>query len=134
MKRVSFFLFLFILSILSCRDNPLTEKVYSIKVYNNSQKTVTTFYEKNYPDTNLPDQKPLLSEIKQNNYTFIDSREKWEEAFSEAPKDTLSFYILSIDTLSKYPWGIITSQYKILKRYDLSLQDLQNQNWRITYP
>ena len=134
MKRVIFFLFLIIFLVLSCRDNPFVEKVYSIRVYNNSQKRVTTFYQKNYPDTNLSNPKPLLSEIKPNDYIFIDSRKKWEEVFSEAPKDTLSFYNISSDTLSTYSWDIIISRYNILKRYDLSLQDLQNLNWRITYP
>ncbi len=36
-----------------------------------------------------------------------------------------------IDTTS---WDIIKADYIVLRRYDLSLQDLENSNWTITYP
>lgn len=50
------------------------------------------------------------------------------------PADTLSIFIFSYDTLRKYDWETIRKEYKILKRYDLSLPDLRNLNWKVVYP
>jgi hypothetical protein len=47
-----------------------------------------------------------------------------EEVFKYVKSDTLSFFIFSSDTLNKYPWDSIRSNYMILQRYDLSLTDL----------
>ncbi len=49
-------------------------------------------------------------------------------------KDTLSVFFFHQDTLQKYKWQEIKDKYKILKRYDLSLNDLQNLNFSIPYP
>ncbi len=32
------------------------------------------------------------------------------------------------------PWDTVKAKYLVLKRYDLSLQDLESMNWTITYP
>ncbi|MEO6682812.1 MAG: hypothetical protein ABIN48_08285 [Ginsengibacter sp.] len=48
--------------------------------------------------------------------------------------DTLSLFVFSYDTLIKYDWETIRTQYKVLKRYDLSLKDLNQLNWTVTYP
>ncbi len=32
------------------------------------------------------------------------------------------------------PWDTIRTKYMILKRYDLSIEDLERMNWTITYP
>ncbi|NLL27401.1 MAG: hypothetical protein GX259_01250 [Bacteroidales bacterium] len=66
--------------------------------------------------------------------TPYDSKEKWEKVFKKLPKDTLSIFIFDSDTLAKYSWDRIRSDYNILKRYDLSLKDLETQNWTISYP
>ena len=44
------------------------------------------------------------------------------------------FYVFSVDTLEKYSWEEIREGYKILKRYDLSMDDLDSLDWTITYP
>jgi hypothetical protein len=66
-------------------------------------------------------------------YSYLDSKKDWDEVLV-SPKDTISMFILSKDTLDKYDWAKIRSDYNILKRYDLSLADLQRMNWTITYP
>jgi len=64
-------------------------------------------------------------------YSYWDSKEKWGDIL---PSDTISMYILSKDTIDKYSWDLIRSGNRILKRYDLSIKDLEKQNWTITYP
>jgi len=48
--------------------------------------------------------------------------------------DTLSFAIFDADTIAAYPWDVINSEYKILRRYDLSIHDLQKLNYTLYYP
>jgi len=37
------------------------------------------------------------------------------------------------NTLETTSWDTIKLNYKVLKRYDLSFQDLEKMNWTITY-
>lgn len=118
----------------TCKKNPFVEKVYSIKVKNNSSQWINFFDSRIYPDTVLPEVKPNYGATRPNNFAYLDSKIDWPNVFSKLPKDTLSIFILSSDTISTYKWPFIRSQYKILKRYDLSLQDLENNNFTVTYP
>jgi hypothetical protein len=47
---------------------------------------------------------------------------------------TLILYLFSADTIEQVPWERIRDEYIILKRYDLTLSDLDSMNWTITYP
>ncbi len=88
-----------------------------------------------YPDTMLPISNLYVAkEIKANSTYFKYSGIKWEEIFEELPQDTLSVFIFHTDTLKKYSWEEIRDDYKILKRYDLSLEDLEETDFMITYP
>ena len=118
----------------TCKKNPFVERVYSIKVENNSSQWINFFDNRVYPDTLLPAAKPYYGASRPNSYAYIDSKSDWPDVFARLPKDTLSIFILSSDTVNTFNWDIIRSQYKILKRYDLSLQDLKNSNFTITYP
>jgi len=48
--------------------------------------------------------------------------------------DTLSFFILSPDTILKYGWEDVRKNYRILKRYDLSYSDVESLDFKIYYP
>lgn len=118
-----------------------------IVVINNSRMTIAfchyTFstvaakYGRLYPDTLLPteDLNPFCKRIDpmslyktQLRIETITIKTLFEE------KDSLMFFIFSADTLKKYSWDEIREDYKILKRYDLSVVDLDSLNWTITYP
>ena len=43
-------------------------------------------------------------------------------------------FIFSSDTLTKYGFSEIRSGYRILKRYDLSRQDLERLSYLVQYP
>ena len=58
----------------------------------------------------------------------------WEKYFNLLPRDTLSIYIFHTDTLNKYPWNIVKEKYMVLKRYDLSLSDLKQLDFKVSYP
>jgi hypothetical protein len=81
-----------------------------------------------YPDTTLSfDNKNIgyttnPNEIAHRSVGSI-SREQWISSF---PKDTVSIYIFNKDTLDVYSWQVIQQNYKILQRYDLSLEDINN--------
>lgn len=109
----------------------LADHVYSIKVQNNTADTLQFYASYVYPDTAIAKEKPRLKMAYPSNYSYWDSKEKWEAIL---PSDTISMYILSKDTVDNYSWDLIRSDNKILKRYDLSIKDLEKQNWTITYP
>ncbi|NWO28348.1 hypothetical protein [Capnocytophaga sp. oral taxon 903] len=59
---------------------------------------------------------------------------QWGEILKKLPKDTLSIFIFSSDTLNKYSWEEVRRDYKILKRYDLSYEDCVRLNFIVPYP
>jgi hypothetical protein len=119
----------------TCRKNPLAKNVFRIWVENKTNKAITFLVSRNYPDTTIPDEENKLRGVApstRNPYDF--SEKKWSDVFDNLPADTLSVFIFSGDTLVKYNWQQIRSGYKILKRYDLSRQDIERLNYTTTYP
>ena len=117
----------------------LRDTEYALNIQNNSDKP-TAFYvaalgvRHLYPDTTLETTKPIIATIQpgKTNPWYINL--SFDDLFKQLPKDTLSVYFFSIDTLNKYDWSTIRDQYNVLKRYDLSLQDLKNKNFILSYP
>lgn len=134
--------FTIILCVQSCeklamdRDYPLyvlNESNHSIKVYFNDDANHSALY----PDTLISDFEDRLSiEIPIGGKKSVAGGDAtWENIFEvSAPSDTLSLFVFHTDTLSKYNWDVIRNQYKILKRYDISLADLRQIDFTITYP
>ena len=127
---ILFVLIMAALSVKSCEPY-CVDNVYSIIVENKLIDTIQVYASLNYPDTSLSEEKPRLKMVYPNKYSRIDSNEKWEDIL---PNDTVCVFILSKDTVDKYSWDLIRSSNRILKRYDLSIKDLEKQNWTITYP
>ncbi|HEY5507722.1 MAG TPA: hypothetical protein VIK29_03555 [Paludibacter sp.] len=138
MKITTGILFTLLLMAFSC--DKIADHVYSITVKNNTSHDIQATpglgpnYMSSYPDTAIPELKPDLVPIAPNGYSYLDLSAKWETIFPRLPADTLSIYIFSTDTLNVYDWSKIRTGYKVLKRYDLSLDDLQKSNYTITYP
>ena len=102
---------------------------------------VTSAYE--FPDTMIfktqpnPLLDPNFTKVlpKESNTQVLWHRGCIELAFKDLiPSDTLMVYIFDSKVLKNTPWETVKANYLILKRYDLSLQDLKNTNWTITYP
>src|SRR5688572_20755122 len=118
------------------------EDFYAVTIENHSDQHIKFYVTMpwshfQYPDTLLPAQEihpiELLPSKSTHYYTGLPGP-PWEEIFKRLPADTLSIYIFDADTLSAHPWNVIRSQYNILKRYDLSLQDLQSLDFVVMYP
>jgi len=129
MKIRSLIVLLVLICCVSCE--PLVDHVYSIKIHNNTSDTIQFYGSYAYPDTTITNEKPRLKMAYPSKYSYWDSKEKWEALLLS---DTISIFILSKDTVDKYSWDKIRSGYKILERYDLSLNDLKKQNWKVIYP
>lgn len=134
MKKILIILVFFVSYAGTCEKNPFAENVFRIKIANNSADTVTTLVSYQYPDTTIPDRYDRLGGIRPNDFRYFDSREPWKEVFKDLPKDTLSVFYFSLDTIQAYDWQTIRSGYRILKRVDVSLQDLENNNYMVNYP
>jgi hypothetical protein len=122
----------------SCEN--IMEGKYAITFQNHSTKNVMIVEGMNrrgfeyYPDTTLPANKPLLQQIAPNEHGDILSSNKWADVMNSIPSDTLSIYVFDPDTINAYDWSIIKSDYKVLKRYDLSVHDLEETKWVVNYP
>ena len=108
-----------------------------MKITNNSNSAIYFNYSFAFPDTTLrPEDNPVTSD----DFYRIQSGEtvtnpimgRWESKFDIS--DTLMIFIFDETTLKTVPWDTVRKNYMILKRYDLSLEDLVRMDWRVTYP
>lgn len=89
-----------------------------------------TFYPDSLPETN----NYITYDISKVNMPGFLSGIKWSKLFRALPHDTLSVFIFHTDTLKNNSWEEVRDHYKILKRYDLSLSDLEKMHFKIVYP
>lgn len=123
----------------SCEKNPFVERFYTITVINQSSQMIyflpyDKFSEIQYPDTTLPIQKPDATILGIGAKFYIDKREPWSNEINELPADTLSIFFFDKTVFEDSSWTEITNNYLVLKRYDLSLQDLERLNFNVPYP
>lgn len=133
------YILLISLLLFGCEKNQ--DKV--ITFINNTDKTICWKIGKSYPDTSL--NMETTKWIGTSRYTeqavnphskgsFIegDNKEAWFS--SNFVKDTIMIFIFDKYVLIDLPWEKVKNEYLVLKRYDLSLADLQRMNWTLTYP
>jgi hypothetical protein len=123
----------------SCENPPFVDKAYTIIVINNSSGDVYVHKadlnaEKQYPDTLLPSSNATFLKIPANKRGYFDSETTWKENIKNLPSDTLSVFFIDGSTFENEEWDTIQNNYLILKRYDLSIEDLEKSNFTITYP
>lgn len=115
----------------------LLGSIDSIAVYNYSNHRINYYpamiTESAYPDTLIVETK-FTRHINPGGNLVFELRPSYEEAFKRLPADTMSFFIFHTDTLESNSWEAIFNEYKVLKRYDLSLEDVQSLNYTIPYP
>jgi hypothetical protein len=135
-KLITSVIIMFVL--MSCSNFPYQRYPYEIQ--NNLDSFIKVYIALSnnggvYPDTLLSfTEDRLIVEVRPFEKYHSDVGASWEEIWSYFPKDTMSIYIFSKDTLDSYSWEDIQQNYKILRRYDLSLSDLQKLNYTIPYP
>ena len=128
-------IFLLILTLIgSCDDNYYD---YRLNVLNKSIKTIYVESSYSFPDTLL---RYTSSPFNHNpdkaapNETVIVTRGgSWEEAFKQQIHDKLIIFIFDATIVDNTPWDTIKKNYIILKRYDLTLHDLDSLNFKVIY-
>ncbi|MBZ0242459.1 MAG: hypothetical protein K8F24_04525 [Bacteroidales bacterium] len=113
---------------------------YEINLISNAEHSIGYYfavggkYGTFYPDSLPESNEYIIYDIGKVLRPGFESHLKWEDFFKELPNDTLSVFIFHTDTLNKYPWEKIRDHYMILERYDLSLVDLKQSDFTLTYP
>lgn len=142
MKKYSIFILLFLYLICSAnscsKENGQGHADKRLNIINNTEHIIASFIQYNYPDTSIQDKEtPGFNSIsiephsKNVHLTFV----SWETLINQNNQyGIISILIFSSDTIQTYSWEEIQKNYNVLKRYDLSLQDLERMNWTITYP
>jgi hypothetical protein len=129
-----------LITVCSQCENTAMDKSYEINLINRSGHNIGYYFATGgkygtcYPDSLPKTNDYIVNDISKVLRPGYESHLSWESFFQELPKDTLSVFIFHTDTLNKYPWEEVRNGYMILKRYDLSLDDLKRSNFTITYP
>lgn len=124
-----FLLYVMILSSTTCKKDNIH---YNITVKNNSNSAIYVTMTDAYPDTLIRCPWGYI-EISQNGNNYIESSQYgWEEDFKGIEK--LQLFIIDANMAKNTPCDTIRKYNMILKRYALTYNDLQNNNWTINYP
>lgn len=106
----------------------------NIKIINNSKEDIVYSFNFSYPDTTINfwhSTDKLHGIIRKGLYR--DNKDAWIAGFFREPKSKVILFLFSKDTIDQVPWEKIRAEYKILKRYDLGLKELDSLNWTIEY-
>ena len=112
---------------------------YSIYVYPSSKEQYLAFpryqdtiLQPYYPDPSLDTAHyKIMPKFEDNTPLFIMSA--YESVFGYE-FDTLLVFIFNADTLEMLSWDTVRAYYKVEQRYDLSLEDLQNVDFKLSFP
>jgi hypothetical protein len=112
----------------TCREESLH---YNITFKNNSSNTVCAVPSQSYPDTTL-DCKVVFHYVSAGHEFQLSDRDGWEHDFKR--KSVLQIFVVDSSIWKKEPCDTIRKYNKLLKRYQLTLDDVELMNWTITYP
>jgi len=133
--KLNILMFIVCLTLGSCEPPTQT---YKFRIINNSDMTL--YFDPNvsnranvYPDTLIRETKVQLK-IWPHTASHQGGIISTEEVFRRHNIDTLSIYFFDAETVDNIPWETIREEYKVLKRYDLSLEDIQFLDYEISYP
>jgi len=116
------------------------EDYYEIILVNHAEYSIGYYFATggkfgtSYPDS-LPETNDYITyDISKVKIAGYMSEMKMSKFIRTLPHDTLSVFIFHTDTLKNNSWEDVRDHYKILKRYDLSQEDLEKMRWKIVYP
>lgn len=107
--------------------NRTNETIY---FYDGRSESFTSYL---YPDTSIQDSRALIKLVP-NAEAPRGSGSNLDEIFNEYPADTLSFFFFEENVINNTDWEVVRENYLILKRYDLSAEDIITLNYMIPYP
>ncbi len=134
-------IFLIIICVQGCEEIAM-DRDFPLYFQNSANHSIKAFlnldgnFEAIYPDTMISSSPSGIVEVTFHAKEAIAGGSgTWRDYFEvSVPIDTLSLFVFHTDTLSKYSWTEIQDNYNILKRYDLSLRDLERLDFTVTYP
>ncbi len=136
--KTSYLLFFFILTCCTPKDKDNCH--YKINFINNSKSILYVFYstdseltKNGTPDPRFnSESKSLPNTTNEDALKFGNAKPQCgENKFDSTPK--LYVFVFDSQVLEANTWDDVKTNNLVLKRYDLTLQDLKNSNWTITY-
>ena len=161
---VFLFVQLFVLVFQSCEFLPIWEQDIMYAIDNQSEDTISVYYAIGYfppyptvfPDTLLPRKETVvtweedststittvppkmsyavLTTIERGNYWASYDDVQYKFFHNRCHLDTLSFFVMSHDSIRKYGYDYVTEHNMVLVRYDLSFSDLKALRYVVPYP
>jgi hypothetical protein len=124
-----------LICIVSCEHN---EQHIRIKFANKSGNSIYIVYDTYYPDTLSPrlgvvPTKIYKAEPNETNSDALWCPKGWEKAFGRISSDTLMVFVFDA-VKTDDPNDHTPMRDRILRRYDLSIDDLQRMDWVLYYP
>ncbi len=103
----------------------------TITIINNSQGDVIPWEAYSDVDTTISFVLPQNAEI-----ILAESELRIEGNFINTMQNgsTMRLFLFSRDTVDQVSWERIRDEYLILRRYDLTLEDLESMDWIVEYP
>lgn len=106
---------------------------------NNSDKTLyicASFTD--FQDTIIPADNPSLAgdyykSSPHNKGDQLELRDTYEGRFDDLNTDLVRIFVFDETVFHNYEWDTIRNKYLVLERFDLSLEDLNNQNWTVKF-
>jgi hypothetical protein len=138
MKLLKIFLIIgvgFSLTFSTCKHgdlNSVSLPLYTFYIQNNSKDTFEYSYSTLYPDTSI---------LNNLDSTFIIYPSQQGQIVFPVyllpnfkTSGVVEIFLFNVDTLRKYNWQAITSNYLITRRYDLTYDSIEANNNVIRYP
>lgn len=126
--------------LVSCEASNREDYHQLITIVNKTNKTFYIDWSTQYPDVNAYKSKPNpalngFSKVSANETTdqVFASKSSYESIFKyRIPSGVMMIYVFDGSTLETQGWDYIKNNNLVYKRYDLTLQDLNNMNWTLT--
>ncbi|MBO9204400.1 MULTISPECIES: hypothetical protein [Niastella] len=124
---------------MTCHKSNTRHCHYQIDFENKSDKSLTVVLSYDYPDTSINFQSPY---IEHDFYGGIAPHQKWyvengemcvESILLDHSYERVSLFIFDSEVLRTTPWSEVRKNYKVLTRYDFTLDDLRALGWYVTY-
>jgi len=132
MKRI--FILVLTIFLMSGSCEKFADHSYSIEIRNNSNQIIDVCAAYILPDTLLPMEKPKLIEIQIGKFEELYDRDVNDLKFIKFKTENLSIFVISKDTIDKHSWNEIRTHNNILKRYEITENELVDMGGSVVYP
>jgi hypothetical protein len=135
MNYISYLLIFCLVSVSGCINKIPEDEIEHLTIVNNSQRNIGLDVSFQFPDTTLSVVSNRdCSEILPQTVCYAKTRHGWKSEIQRNDYGVIILFISDNDTIRKYGGDVWREQYLVLKRYELTEQDLEAMNWTITYP